>query len=113
MSRQDVRTVAIRQAVKAGVVPYVSKNGRCVTLVLSVTRAYKDGRELLRGHVQSLECASCGLAKSVQARALADLTAFPEHAERILPISLMYAEAALRHATRARRRPYVRGGFAV
>lgn len=95
----DLQRTAVRQAQLRGV-PYVLRSGREVVLLLGYSIDYVRNR--FEHNSQHRVLSSSGLAAAVAARALTDLQAFPEHAHRILDVSTLYAEAALRHARRRR-----------
>jgi hypothetical protein len=76
-------------------VPYVHRVDADIVLVL---RTGADVR------LQHWRCSTAAVAKAVERRVLDDLRNLPEHAHRILSVSVAYAEAALRFARlRARR----------
>lgn len=95
MSSDPVRTALLHARTRG--VPYVHRVGALVVLVLHGEGNPITGEQ--RGVVCTRMCASAGIAKAVEARALDDLDQFPESRDP-LRVSAMYAEAAYRHAMR-------------
>lgn len=99
MSADPVQT-ALRHAARRGT-PYVHTDGPLVVLVMHGGTVDHVTGEIRAATMQRM-CWSAALARSVAARALTDLAQFPGHPDP-LAVSVMYAEAAWRHARRRRR----------
>lgn len=99
MSRDAIQT-ALRAAAKHGT-PHAHAAGPLVVLVLDGEWDRETDR--IAGRTRTWMCSSAAMARSVAARAVADLEQFPEHPNS-LAVSALYAEAAHRFALlRARR----------